>query len=381
MRETGNETKLEYLKRIYTDPSHPASFGGRQRLKREADREGKFHISNKEIVEFLESQDTYSTTRRVHRRFKRNRIRVSGIHMQYDMDLCDMMKMRRFRYNKGTRYLLTVIDVFSRYAFVRPLRSKTGQAVASALEDILTSGPKPARCRSDRGMEFRCKPVTDLLMRLGIKQYFSASALKCQPVERFNQTLKGAIYKWCYENRSFSYVPVLEMLVHSYNHRVHSSLFGLSPSEVSESNQARLWNLMYVENASSSKSGERRKVRLFKYSVGDLVRVSLAKRTFERSYNQKFTSQIYRIRGRVYRDNLPVYYLMDLEEKPIESTYYEAELQRVRKNLDNIQEWEIEKILKTKKSGKGQLVLVRYRGLGPSFDRWILKSSISSNRK
>lgn len=219
-----------------------------------------------------------------------------------------------------------------------------------------------------------------LLRRLGIKQYFSASALKCQPVERFNQTLKGAIYKWCYENRSFSYIPVLEKLVYSYNHRVHSSLFGLSPSEVTESNQARLWNLMYVENASSTRGG-RRKIRLFKYSVGDLVRIILAKRTFERSYNQKFTSQIYRVRGRVYRDNLPVYYLMDLEEKPIESTFYEAELQRVRKNLDNIQEWEIEKILKRKKSGKRQLVLVRYRGLGPSFDRWILKSSVSSNRK
>lgn len=159
MRETNTETKLEYLKRIYTDPSHPASFGGRRRLKREADREGKFHISNKEIVAFLESQDTYSTTRRVHRRFKRNRIRVSGVHIQYDMDLCDMMKMRGYRGNRRTRYLLTVIDVFSRYAFVRPLRTKAGHVVASALKDILTSGPKPVRCRSDQGTEFRCKPV------------------------------------------------------------------------------------------------------------------------------------------------------------------------------------------------------------------------------
>ncbi|XP_060555221.1 uncharacterized protein LOC132716081 [Ruditapes philippinarum] len=381
MRQTEKETKLEYLKRIYTDPSHPASFGGKQRLKRETDREGKFKLTNKEIADFLESQDTYSTTRRVHRRFERNKIRVSGVHVQYDMDLCDMTKMRRFRLNKGTRYLLTVIDVFSRYAFVRPLRSKTGPEVASALKMILTSGPKPDRCRSDMGTEFRCKPVAELLRSLGIKQYFSASALKCQPVERFNQTIKGAIYKWCYENRSFSYVPVLEKLVHSYNHRVHSSLFGLSPAEVTQSNQAKLWNLMYVENASVGKNGRRRKVRLFKYKVGDLIRISLAKRTFERSYTQKFTSQIYRIRGRVYRDNLPVYYLMDLEEKPIDSTFYEPELQRVRKNLENLNEWEIEKVLRTKKSGKGHLVQVRYRGLGPAFDRWLPKSSVKTNRK
>lgn len=371
----GTETKFEYLERIYTDPSHPASFSGPRRLKREVDREGRFKISRKEIVSFLESQDTYSTNRPVHRRFKRNRIMVSGVHQQYDMDLCDMSKLRRYRGNRGTRYLLTVIDVFSRFAFVRPLRNKTGKVVAKALEDIMTSGSKPERCRSDKGAEFRCKPVTDLLQRLGVKQYFSTSDLKCQSVERLNQTLKGAIYKWCYQNRSFAYVTVLDELVRGYNHRVHSSLFGLSPSEVNESNQAKLWNLMYVAKA----GGEKQRNRMFKYQEGDLVRVSLARRTFERSYIQKFTSQIYKIRGRVYRENVPVYLLMDLEEEPIKTAFYEPELQRVRKNLEDASDWEIEKILKRRKSGKAQEVLVRYRGLGPKFDRWLSRASL--NRK
>ncbi|XP_060580107.1 uncharacterized protein LOC132736913 [Ruditapes philippinarum] len=376
-KHVGEETKFEYLERIYSDPSHPASFGGPKRLKKEADREGIFNVSSTDVISFLESRDTYSTNRPVRRRFNRNRILVSGLRQQYDMDLCDMSKLGRYRGNRGTRFLLTVIDVFSRFAMVRPLRNKSGKVVAEALEQILTSGPMPVRCRSDRGTEFTCKAVVDLLQRLGVKQYFSTSDLKCQSVERLNQTLKGAIYKWCYENRSFAYVTVLDDLVDGYNHRVHSSLFGLSPSEVNSSNEARLWNLMYVDGA--GRAGQR--TQLYKYQIGDLVRISLAKRTFERSYGEKFTSQIFKIRGRIYRENIPVYFLVDLEEEPIRTAFYEPELQRVRKSLDDMSDWEIERILKTRKSGNVHEVLVRYRGLGPKFDRWLPKASLGQKKR
>jgi transposase InsO family protein len=373
------EKKREYLNRIYTDPSHAASYSGPQRLKREIDREGKFKVDRKEILSFLESKDTYSINRPIHRRHKRNRIVVSGIRQQYDMDLCDMSRLRRYRGNRGTRYLLTVIDVFSRFAFVMPLRDKSGTSVAQALEVVLTGDLKPQRFRSDRGAEFKSKAVTDLLRRKGVKQYFTSTDLKCQPVERFNQTLKNSVYKWCYENRSFAYVPVLDQIVDGYNHRVHSSLFGLSPSEVNETNQVGLWNKMYAGSADPRPDVRVPRARSFKYNEGDLVRISLAKRTFERSYSQKFTEQIFKIRGRYLRENVPVYLLMDLEEEPIESTFYEPELQRVQKNLNDTLEWEIERVLKRRNVGSRQEVLVRYRGLGPKFDRWIPRSSVGNN--
>jgi transposase InsO family protein len=135
------------------------------------------------------------------------------------MDLCDMSKLGRYLGNRGTHFLLTVIDVASRFAMVRPLRNKSEKVVAEALEHILTSGPMRVRCRSDRGTEFMCKAVVDLLQRLRVKQYFSTSDLKCQSVKRLNQTLKGVVYKWCYQNRSFAYVTVLDDLVDGYNHR------------------------------------------------------------------------------------------------------------------------------------------------------------------
>lgn len=133
---------------------------------------------------------------------------------------------------------------------------------------------------------------------------------------------------------------------------------------------------MYVGSREGVK--RRQRIRLFKYNVGDLVRIRLAKKTFERSFTQKFTDNIYKTRGRIYRENVPVYFLMDLEEEPIKQSFYEAELQRVQENLDDPSQWEIEKIIR--KVGHNQEALVRYRGLGPKFDRWISKSSID-NRK
>jgi hypothetical protein len=234
---------------------------------------------------------------------------VSGLKQQYDIDLCDMSKLSRHRGNKGTKNLLTVIDVFSRLAFVKTLCNKSGKTVAKALDEILTDDNLPNRVRSDRGTEFVSSQVNDVLRKRGVKDFYSMSNLKCQPIERFNKTIKNAIFRWCYEHRSYSYVPVLDQLVSGYNHRVHSALFGFSPSQVSESNQVKLWNLMYT-NASRKKRYSR--PRSFKYSVGDLVRISLAKRTFERAYNQKFTGELFLIGGRNMRENLPVYFLIIL---------------------------------------------------------------------
>ncbi|XP_053385652.1 uncharacterized protein LOC123560105 [Mercenaria mercenaria] len=368
-----SDSKVEYLRRIYTDPSHPASFSGPGRLKREVEREGKYDLSKSEIRSFLESQDTYSLNRLVQRRHKRNRIVVSGVKQQYDMDLCDMSKLSRYRGNKGTKFLLTVIDVFSRRAFVKPLGNKGATTVAKALGEILTDDNLPVRVRSDRGTEFTSSKVNDLLRERGVKHFYSMSDLKCQPVERLNQTLKNAIYRWCYEHRSYSYVPVLDELVYGYNHRVHSALFGLSPSQVDESNQVKLWNLMYTKKEGKNRTSG--VPRSFKYNIGDSVRISLAKRTFERSYSQKFTDEVFLIRGRVLRDNIPIYFLMDIEQEPIRGTFYETDIQRVQKNLQDPRDWEIDKILRRRKVGKRQEVLVRFRGLGPKFDRWIPRSA------
>ena len=84
----------------------------------------------------------------------RNRTYVAGIDAQWQADLADMQAIAR--QNNGARYLLTVIDVFSKYAWVAPVKSKNAAAVTEAFNQMLNAAaPRhPNRLQTDNGKEF-----------------------------------------------------------------------------------------------------------------------------------------------------------------------------------------------------------------------------------
>jgi hypothetical protein len=114
----------DYLPSIYYHPKRSGGFGGVGRLYQDVKKEGKFKISRKEIKAWLMKQDAYTLHKPMRRHFKRNRVIVGGIDQQWKMDLADMQSMQKF--NDGYRYLLVCIDVFSKYAWVVPLKNKAG---------------------------------------------------------------------------------------------------------------------------------------------------------------------------------------------------------------------------------------------------------------
>ena len=70
----------------------------------------------------------------IRRKFKKRRVIVNGIDKIWAADLVDMQAFAKF--NHGVRYLLAVIDVFSKYGWLIPLKDKTGKSVASAIKNI-----------------------------------------------------------------------------------------------------------------------------------------------------------------------------------------------------------------------------------------------------
>lgn len=371
------ETKEEYLKRIYTTPQHPASFSGPEKLRQVTQKEGLFNISRSDIRKFLETQDTYTVNRSVRRRFKRNKVIAHGVNDQFDIDLCDVSRLARF--NSNVRFLLVAVDVFSRFALVRPLKNKTAASVESALECIFKGDHVVRRVRSDRGAEFTNARIKQLFDKKGIKHFYASAPLKCQIVERLNQTLKQLIYRYLYEHNTYKYLDVLEEIVYGYNSRPHRSLFGLSPIEVNSKNQASLWNRMYVNthtNHIKRRSGKSAETP-YKFSIGDYVRISYAKKTFERAYNAKFTLEVFQVSARFRRNGIPVYMLKDLQGDAIEGgTFYESEIQRVNKAKGGEGLWRIDRVLRS----RGKEVLVRWSGFPPKFDSWILKSSMKKGK-
>src|SRR5882762_11657046 len=138
------------LSNIYYKESNPGSYGGARKLYKQA-RNIDGSITFKTVKEWLQSQLVYTLHKDARRKFKRNPIIVERINENLQSDLVDLKDLASS--NDGNRYILTVIDVFSKKAWAIPILNKTAQNVCNVLESILKHNP-PFKIQTDKGKEF-----------------------------------------------------------------------------------------------------------------------------------------------------------------------------------------------------------------------------------
>ena len=134
----------ERLKQIYHDPSNPGSLGGVDRLLKRAKQEGVRGATRPAVEKYLRGEQAYTLHTPARKRYQRNHIYVAGINAQWQADLADMQGIAR--QNDGIRYLLTVINVFSKFAWVAPVKSKNALAVTTAFRNVFDAA-KPRKPR------------------------------------------------------------------------------------------------------------------------------------------------------------------------------------------------------------------------------------------
>ena len=184
-----------HLKEIFTNPRHPASFGGRERLLHYG-RMKDPTLSPQDVRNFLASMEPYTLYKQNRIHFPRLKIRVKGANRILSVDLADMQRIAQ--YNDGHRYILVAVDAFSRYAWTVPLRSKSGIEVATALENTIfkDAAQHYARLHTDQGKEFHNHNVRIMLERYNSMVYSTFnSKIKAAHAERFIRTLKGRLYR------------------------------------------------------------------------------------------------------------------------------------------------------------------------------------------
>ena len=101
-------------------------------------------VNRQDVVEYLRGEQAYTLHKPARRHYKSNHIYVGGIDAQWQADLADMQGLAR--QNDGMRYLLTVIDVFSKFAWVEPVNSKDAPAVTAAFRMVLDGAAPPVPC-------------------------------------------------------------------------------------------------------------------------------------------------------------------------------------------------------------------------------------------
>ena len=286
------------------------------------------------------------------KRFSRRRVIASNVDWIWTMDLLDIHQLAR--QNRNFRYILVVLDIFSRFAWARPLKDKTGSSVASALQDIITSaGRQPKKIWSDRGTEFYNATVNRLLNRDGIELYSTHNEPKASIAERFIRTLRSKIESNFILSQTTVWYDILPELMREYNNSYHRSI-GMTPNDATKpENFSKVFKRLYP------KKNQREETSIL--HIGDRVRISIHKRLFEKGATANWSEEIFEITDIV--DIIPkVYRIKDLADEDVEGTFYREQLQKTSQNI-----YRIDRIVRKRRNE----VLVKWSGYPDKFNSWI----------
>ena len=347
------------LSELYKNPVRPSAFGGKKRLYASAK-----NIKRKDVDHWLAGEDTYTLHKPVRTRFQRRPTITSGVFVQAQADLMDVRS--HIKHNDGVAFLLTIIDVFSRKAWVFPLKNKSGSAVSTALRNF-DELENFRYLQTDKGKEFYNSDVRGVLKSSSIHHFSTENeTIKASIIERFNRTLKDKIHRYLTATGRPRYIHVIDDLVQAYNTSIHSSI-GMKPNEVTFSNQEDVWYLKNEELASNLNA-----TRQLKFTIGDHVRISKARGAFERGYTPNWTTEIFLI-NKVFTHSTPVVYgLKDLGGEEVSGTFYKEELQKVILPETFL----IEKVVEKRKKKGSWEYLVKWVGYPDSFNSWVNKKDM-----
>lgn len=344
--------KKRKLQALYEDPEEAGSLGG---VKRFAQLQ---KVPLAQARKALQSSLAYTLHKPRRQNFPTAPVVVFGIDKQWAADLVEVQTLAK--YNKGARYILTVVDGFSKYAWVRTLKKKTGDEVVKAFTSIFREGRQPQRLQTDDGKEFYNSKVQTYLSKEKVHHFSTKGDTKASVVERCNRTLKERLYRYFTAKNTLKYGEALQAVVRDYNRTPHSSI-GIAPDGVTIANSAQVWDRLYGKRL---KRTQRVHLR-----VGDRVRLNKKFRTFKKSYLPGWTEEVF-IVGRVKPGPVPTFRITEWDGTPIEGTFYTQDLQKVQVSDNDL--FRVEKVIRR----KGTKLFVRWKGWPVKYDSWINKKDV-----
>lgn len=297
-------------------------------------------------------EEIHKPARRI---YPRRKFDVRGLDETFQADLVEMQPYSRE--NEGYRYMITIIDVFSKFAWAVPVKNKTGVEVSAGMESVLRQGRVPKNLHVDQGSEFYNKDFERLMQKYKINMYSTYSNCKALIIERFNRTLKSKMWKKFSLQGNYKWLDILTILIRSYNNTKHRTI-GMKPKDVNATNEAEVMKRFQNKSVNFRKP---------KFKVNDKVRVSKLKHVFEKGYLPNFTTEIFTI-VKVCKTRPTTYKLKDYLDQPIKGGFYEEELLKAK--YPDV--YLVEKVLKRRPNQ----VYVKWLGFDNTHNSWIDKSEI-----
>ena len=292
----------------------------------------------------------------IRRKFIKRTVFAKNVDDIWTADLVDMQPFSRE--NKGYKYLLTVIDVFSKYGRIIPLKTKTGSEVAEAFQNLFSNNKPPAKLWTDKGTEFYNASMKKVLQKYNVLLYSTENEEKSSVAERWNRTMKTNMWKYFTANNTRTYIDVLQKLVDKYNNTYHHSIKSKPSDARKPEKYAHVFEALFGKV-------NREKKKTPKFHVGDRVRIGKKKEQFEKGFTPNWTEEIFVI-DQVKDTKPPTYGIKDLRGEPVKGTFYEAELQLSKQEV-----YRVEKVLRKRKKNGVNEAYVKWKGYGKEFNSWI----------
>jgi hypothetical protein len=291
----------------------------------------------------------------VKHKFERRKVETFGVDNIFAVDLVDMSKLRDGDFS----YILTIIDVASKYAWAIPLKNKKALTVLKAFKDVVNeSHRKPDCIWCDSGSEFWNKDFSKYLGENGIEIYSTYGESHSAVVERFNRTLKTNMWKQFTEKGTEKWVEMIPKLMDEYNNEHVHRTTGMTPVEASKKSN---------EGEVLEKEKDTRPIKSKKsFEIGDKVRITRLKKHFEKGYKANWSVETFTI-CEVLNTKPITYKIKDFHDEVIEGSFYNEELQKTK--IGDV--YLIEKILKTKTVKGKKKYYVKFVGYDETFNNWI----------
>ena len=269
----------------------------------------------------------------------------------WQADLIDIQSYSKN--NKGFKFILIVIDTYTKYVWAYALKNKSAKQVTQGMLNILKIN-RPKFLQTDSGTEFYNKLFQQLINKYGIKHYSTYSGIKAAMAERVIRTIKNKIYKNFTATGSYNWYNSISKLIHNYNNTKHRTIKCTPQEARTKSKQLQLLNT-------------RKKIIKPKFKVNDTVRISKNKYTFSKGYKPQWSTELFKI-SKVFQSDPVTYNIKDDQNNIVLGRFYNQEL--LKTDFPNT--YLVERIIKKDKNK----IFVKWLGFDTSHNSWISSNDI-----
>ena len=258
----------DFILNSYVTPGNPIAFSTPSRVAK------FFAISEKRAKRLLEKKDGYT----LHREYKQpsiyNPYYVHNRREEMQADLIDVSQLAE--QNDGIRFLLVIIDIFTKFTWVIPLKTKKATDMKEAFTIWLSNlDVSPEKIMTDNGNEFKNRLVRQIFQDHNIEWMSAHGTLKACIAERVNKTIQILMHKFMTENETLRYIDALPNLTLTYNNRGHRTLKGMTPSDADKVENENEVHGIHMNRYQERKEKFEKRLgnKKLPFQVGDVVRI------------------------------------------------------------------------------------------------------------